>query len=317
MIPRWRILISAPYLQPALPEFRALFDARAAELVVPRVRERLSEDELLPLVEDIDGAICGDDRFSERVLRTARRLKVIAKWGTGIDSIDQAYCAKAGIAVRNTPGAFTDPVADSVLGYMLAFARQQPWMAESVRAGEWRKLPGRALHETVLGIVGVGRIGRAVARRARAFGARVLATDPVLPPPEVLTELQFDMTSLPDLLSQADFVSLNCDLNPTSHHLLGAPEFSMIKPGAVLINTARGSIVDEPALIAALEEGRLGGAALDVFEVEPLPLESPLRRMPNVMGAAHNSNSSPSAWARVHEHTINLLFEVLEGDGSR
>lgn len=143
---------------------------------------------------------------------------------------------------------------------------------------------------------------------------RILGNDIVSIAPDFTLENNVELTSLRDLLERADFVSINCDLNQTSHHLINAETLGWIKPGAILINTARGPIVDEPALIAALQSGRLGGAALDVFEVEPLPLDSPLLKMENVLLAAHNSNSSPSAWERVHWNTIRNLLEGLGMD---
>lgn len=306
------ILFSAPYMIPFLDRFRPVFERYGLTLIVPEVRERLEEADLLRYAGQFDGAICGDDRYTARVLEACLpRLKVISKWGTGIDSIDSQAAARLGIRVGRTPNAFTLPVADSVLGYLLAFARRLPWMDRAVKAGNWQKIPGRALHECTLGIVGVGTIGKAVARRARAFGMKILGND-IIPIDHVfLTEVGVEMTSLDDLLGRADFVSLNCDLNPTSFHLMNARTLGLMRPTAILINTARGPIVDEAALVAALESGTIAGAALDVFEVEPLPPDSPLCRMDNVLLAPHNANSSPAAWERVHWNTIRNLLDGL------
>jgi D-3-phosphoglycerate dehydrogenase len=311
---KYRVLVSAPYMQPVLDRFREEFTQRGVELVVPRVQERLEEGDLLPLVSDVHGVICGDDRFSERVLASAPRLRVIAKWGTGIDSIDLAACARHGIEVRNTPGAFTEPVADSVLGYLLAFARRQPWMDRAMKQGVWDKSPGHTLAEKTLGIIGVGAIGKAVAKRARVFGMRILGNDPVDMPESFLRDTGTDMVDKATLFIESDYISLNCDLNPTSRHLLGDREFASMQRKPVVINTARGPIIDEPALVRALESGQLSGAGLDVFEHEPLPMDSPLRKMDSVLLAPHNSNSSPVAWERVHRNTIDNLMAVLEGD---
>jgi D-3-phosphoglycerate dehydrogenase len=309
---KWRVLVSAPYMQsPVLERFQQLFADNSVEIVVPPVRERMSAAELLEWVGDIDGVICGDDQFTEQVLRAAPRLKVISKWGTGIDSIDRAAAARLGIAVHNSPGAFTMPVADTVLGYVLCLARRLPWMDRDMRAGLWQKAPGQALAETTLGVIGVGNIGKAVVRRALAVGMRVLGNDVVEMPAEFLAETGVEMLSKDELLAQADFVSLNCDLNPTSFHLMDEREFALMKPTAAVINTARGPIVAEPALVRALQDGVIAGAALDVFEVEPLPADSPLRRLDNVLLAPHNANSRPAAWERVHQNTIqNLLAEL-------
>ncbi|MGH6944715.1 MAG: NAD(P)-dependent oxidoreductase, partial [Geminicoccaceae bacterium] len=151
----------------------------------------------------------------------------------------------------------------------------------------------------------------AVARRAQAFGMRLLGTDPVAMSEAFLTETGIAMVPRDELLAAADVVSLNCDLNPTSRHIMSAEAFARMKPGAFLINTARGPLVDEAALVRALESGRLAGGAMDVFEHEPLPADSPLRRFPNLMFAPHNANSSPAAWERVHLSTIDNLLGVL------
>jgi D-3-phosphoglycerate dehydrogenase / 2-oxoglutarate reductase len=306
-----KVLISAPYMIPVIERFRHYFDDYSIELIVPHVEERLEEDDLLALIGDIDGAICGDDRFTEKVLRAAPRLKIISKWGTGIDSIDQAACARHGVIVGNTPNAFSEPVADSVLGYMLAFARNIPWMDRQMKSGAWEKIPGYALRECTLGIIGVGNVGKAVIRRASSFGIRTLAVDPILPPDEFVSMHNLKMTTHKRVLQEADYLSVNCDLNPTSYHLINDDAIAQMKPNVVIINTARGPIIDERALIAALEGGQMAGAALDVFEHEPLPGNSPLRKMDNVLIAPHNSNSSPEAWEHVHENTIKNLLDGL------
>jgi len=297
---------------PSLDRFRPVLERYGLDLLVPEVRERLEEADLLKYAGQFDGAICGDDRYTARVLEAcAPRLKVISKWGTGIDSIDAAACARLGIKLCRTTDAFTMPVADSVMGYILAFARRLLWMDKAMKADEWEKIPGRALSECTLGIIGVGNIGKALARRARAFGMKVLGNDIIEIDLSFIAETGIQMTDLDSLLAESDFVSVNCDLNPTSHHLVNARTLTRMRPAAVLINTARGPLVDEAALVAALKAGTIGGAALDVFEVEPLPADSPLKQMDNVMLAPHNSNSSPAAWERVHWNTIRNLLEGL------
>ena len=306
------ILLTAPYMLPFVERFKPTFEKYGLDLIVPDVRERMEEADLLSYAGQFDGAICGDDRYTERAIAAcAPRLKVISKWGTGVDSIDASACSRYGVTLCRTPNAFTTPVADSVLGYMLAFARRQPWMDREMKSGKWEKIPGKTLSECVLGVVGVGNVGKAVVRRARAFGMQVYGTDIVDIDHVFVGESGIQMTDLPTLLSNSDFVSINCDLNPSSHHLMNADTFALMKPTAVLINTARGPVVQESALIAALQSGRIAGAALDVFEFEPLPLESPLLQMDNVMLAPHNSNSSPAAWERVHWNTIKNLVEGL------
>ena len=306
------VLLSAPYMIPFADRFKPVLEHFGLEVIIPTVNERLSEEEILAYAGKFDATICGDDRYSERVLKACLpRLKVISKWGTGIDSIDKAKAQELGIKVCNTPNAFTLPVSDSVMAYILAFARRQPWMDRNVKGGKWEKLPGRSLSECTLGVIGVGNIGKAVLRRARPFGMKLLGTDIAPIAPDFVLENGVEMVPLHEMMERADFISVNCDLNPTSRHLINSESLEWVKPGAVLINTARGPIVDEAALAQALRDGLLGGAALDVFEVEPLPQDSPLLKMENVLLAPHNSNSSLSAWERVHWSTVRNLLEGL------
>jgi len=307
------VLFSAPYMIPFVDRFRPILDKFGLELIIAEVEERLEEIDLLKLAGRYDGVICGDDRYSRKVIEASLpRLKVISKWGTGIDSIDLQACEEYGVMLGNTPNAFTEPVADSVFGYILAFARQHPWMDQAMKEGIWEKIPGRALNECTLGVIGIGNIGSAVIKRAQPFGLRILGTDIREIDPDFIQSNQVEMVTLKDLLSQSDFVSVHCDLNSTSHHLIDQNAFSLMKSGAILINTARGPIVDEKALLHALKNGDIAGTALDVFEFEPLPEDSPLRDYSRVLLAPHNSNSSPEAWEKVHWNTIRNLLEGLD-----
>jgi D-3-phosphoglycerate dehydrogenase len=182
-------------------------------------------------------------------------------------------------------------------------------MDSAMKNGVWDKIPGHSLSECTLGVVGVGNVGKAVIRRARGFGMRLLGNDICPIEPDFILEHSLKMVSLDQLLNESDFVSINCDLNTSSRHLMNENTFNKMQAHAILINTARGPIVKENALVDALVNKQIGGAALDVFEFEPLPNSSPLLIMDNVMLAPHNSNSSPQAWERVHKNTIrNLLF---------
>ena len=311
------VLLTAPYMIPFVDRFIPVFEGYGLKVIVPDVEERMEEADLLKYAGQFDGAICGDDRYTARVIEAcAPRLKVISKWGTGIDSLDASACSRYGIIIGRTQNAFTTPVSDSVLGYILAFSRRQPWMSAAMKNGEWKKIPGKTLSESTLGIIGVGNIGKAVTRKAKAFGMKVLGTDIIEVDHVFVSEIGIEMTTLSSLLSESDFISISSDLNPTSEHLINAETLAQMKETAILINTARGPIVDEQALISALEAGKLGGAAMDVFEVEPLPEDSPLKKMDNVMLAPHNSNSSPEAWERVHWNTIKNLLDGLGIDSS-
>ena len=297
---------------PFLDRFRPFFDQYELDLIIPEVDERLGEQQILEFAGDFDGTICGDDHYTTGVLSAcAPRLKVISKWGTGIDSIDYEAAQKLGIDVYRTPNAFTLPVADTVMGYILAFARRQPWMDRSVKSGQWDKLSGRSLSESSLGVIGIGNIGKAVLLRAKAFGMQLIGNDVIEVDPEFIRNAGVEMTSLEELLARADFISINCDLNPTSLHLINHDTLSDMKSNAIVINTARGQVIDEAALISALESGVIAGAALDVFEVEPIPSNNHLLQMDNVMLAPHNANSSPAAWEHVHWNTLRNLLDGL------
>ncbi len=311
------VLLTAPYMIPFRERFAPVFEHYKLEIIYPEVNERLEENELLKYAGTFDGTICGDDRYTPRVIKACSpRLKVISKWGTGTDSIDHSVCQELGIQIKNTPNAFTLPVADSVMGYMLAFARRQPWMDQAIKSGEWKKIPGRSLSECTLGVIGVGNVGKAVLRRARAFGMTLLGNDIIPIPRDFLLENNIASVSLEELVRKSDFISVNCDLNPTSLHLINKRIFDQMKPDAVLINTARGPIVNEPDLVQALKEKKIAGAGLDVFEQEPLPADSSLLKLDNVMLAPHNSNSSPAAWEHVHWNTIRNLLLGLGIDAS-
>ncbi len=314
MTPRWNILVSAPYFVPVIDQYRSWFEDHGMSLVIAPVQERLSEDELIQAISLIDGVICGDDRFTKRVFESAPRLKVISKWGTGIDSIDQEAARAHGVKVCRTPNAFTIPVSDSAMGFILSFARNIHTSDATIKGGGWVKIPGKSLAECTIGIIGVGNIGQAVARRAAAFGMKILGNDIREINGGICIDTGLIPASLERVLQESDFITLHCDLNSTSRHLLSTAQFALMKPTTVVINTARGPVIDEAALIQALEEKKIAGAGLDVFEEEPLSQTSPLRQNPNVLLSAHNTNSSPRAWHHVHEQTLQNLLQGLESE---
>jgi D-3-phosphoglycerate dehydrogenase / 2-oxoglutarate reductase len=304
------VLITASRACRDIDQYRAALGPLGCEIVTHPAVERLEEADLLAIVADADVVICGDDRFTARVIESAPRLKAVVKWGTGVDSIDRVAAARRGVEVCNTPDAFSEPVADSVFGYILLFARQLEGMTADMRAGRWLHLPLKALNDCTLGIVGLGHIGAAVARRAAAFRMRTLAFD-VRPIDDEASALGVQPASLEQVLAESDFVSLHADLRADNRYLMNAARLAQMRPTAVLINTARGPLVDEAALASALRDGRLAGAALDVFEYEPLPAESALRTLPNLHLAPHNANSSPAATERVHANTIRHVTRLL------
>lgn len=305
------VLITGPRLLRDWAKARSLFDGMDVNLICAQVEQCLSERELIGLVGDIDGAICGGDKWTAKVFDAAPRLRALCKWGTGIDAIDLEAARARGIAVRNCPDAFSVPVADHVFAMMLNFSRRIMALDRSIKAGRWDRIDGVALAECTLGVVGVGNIGQTVLRRARAFGMTCYGCDPRMPSQQFLDDTGTSMVPLETLLRNSDFVSLNCDLNPTSHHLISAQELKLMKKSAYLINTSRGPVVDEKALVRALEAGTIAGAGLDVFEEEPPAPTSALRKMENVILTPHLANSSErAAWA-VHARSVQNLKELL------
>lgn len=312
MTKRYSVLISAPYLVKDIELFRDELAQNGVDIVVRAVNERLEEAELLGIIAQYDGVVCGDDRFTPKVYDSATNLKVVVKWGTGIDSLNKEYALSKNIPVLNTPDAFTEPVSDSVLAFVLSFARQIEASDKLMKNGYWQKCAGFCLNELTLGIIGVGRIGSAVAKKANAFGMKLLGTDIKPIDQKVVDAYNIEMVSKQELLQRADLVTINCDLNSTSFHLIGEADFSLMKNSAVIINTARGPIIDEYSMIQALQTGKISGAGLDVFEQEPLSPDSPLRKMDNCLLSSHNVNTSPRYWSRVHRNSIDLLYQGLK-----
>ena len=266
---KWRVLITCPHLQKTIEPYRSLFAERDIEVEVPPLLQQLNEAELLEIIDRFDGVIAGDDFFTAKVLEKGKRLKIVAKWGIGLDAIDLEAAKKLGILVRNTPDVFADEVADVVLGYIVLLARGLHKLDQSVRNGGWLKIQGRSLRGKTLGVIGVGSIGQAVVQRGVALGMSVVGYDVASIPESFVEETGMTQESLELLLQVSDFISLNCNLTTSNYHLLGEKQFDLMKEGVCLINTARGPLIDETTLVRALTAGKVAGAALDVFEAEP------------------------------------------------
>lgn len=306
-----RVLITCPQLQSTIDRYRRTFVEHDIDIELPRVVQQLREPELLEIIHRFDGVIAGDDQFTQRVLEKAKRLRIIAKWGVGVDAIDLAAAERLGIRVSNTPNAFTDEVADVVMGYIILLARQLHKLDQSVHNGGWLKIQGVSLRGKTLGVIGAGNIGRAVARRAVVAGMSAVGYDIAPVPASLMEETGIHLVGLDELLRASDFISLNCNLSVSNHHMLGSYQFALMKPGVYIINTARGPLIDEATLVQALGEGKVAGAALDVFEDEPLLADSPLRQFDNCIFGTHNSSNTLEAVMRVNEFAIRKLLEGL------
>lgn len=307
------ILISAPYMMPDIATFQEFYDNLGIRTIIAEVEERLSEDDLLKYQGQYDIAISGDDAFTRKVLSTDGP-RALCKWGTGIDSFDQIAAKELNIAIYNTPDAFSVPVAQSIMSAILSFLRTTHNSTQMMQhSDKWIKLPSKTIEECTFGIIGVGNVGTQTAKYLRSFGGRVLAYDN---DPVVQNNLSKKIegvipTELAQLLQEADFICTCSTLNPTSHHIINQESIKLIKRGAYLINMARGPLVEEIAATQALQSGQLAGMALDVFEVEPLPINSLYRYLPNVLLSSHNSNSSPKYWNKVHINTLRNSLKFL------
>jgi glyoxylate reductase len=308
-----KILISGDLLDGplALARSRAEVDQHSGADPLPK-------PDLIARLHDKDGLVCLiTDIVDEQVVSQAPRLKVIANVAVGYDNIDVAAARRRGIVVTNTPDVLTETTADFTWALMLAAARRAVEADRFVRSGQWRKweflrLLGTDVHGKTLGIVGFGRIGRGVGRRALGFGMRVLYHDAVRADPPVEQELRATFTDLAMLLRDSDFVTLHCALTPETHHLIDAGALGRMKPSAILINAARGPIVDEAALVEALRGRRIAGAGLDVFEHEPT-VHPGLLQLDNVVLAPHIASATEATRIKMATLAVENCLAVLEG----
>jgi D-3-phosphoglycerate dehydrogenase len=268
--------------------------------------------DLVAALQGASGVIAGSEPYSEAAFAACPGLKVLARWGVGYDAVDVAAATRHGVVVTTVPGTLEEAVADFTFGLMLALARRIPEADALMRRGGWSRLMGWDVHGRTLGIVGIGRIGAAVARRAHAFGMQVLAYDPMLDAGTVAAR-GAQACDLPRLLRDSDFVTLHANLTAGNRHLIGPAELARMKPGACLINAARGGLVDTLALVDALETGHLGGAAIDVYESEPLPAEHPLRQAPRCVLTPHMASASREAAQAMSLAAARCVADVLAG----
>jgi D-3-phosphoglycerate dehydrogenase len=307
-----RVLVTCRQMQNCLDEFRPRLEEHELELVLPEIVQQPSEDELIEIIGGFEGMIAGDDPLTARVLDHAKRMRIISKWGVGIDGIDLDAARIRGIEVVNTPGAFGDEVADVAMGYVVMLARQLHRIDASVRAGGWFKHEGRSLTDKVLGIAGFGSIGRAVGARGLGFGMRVLAHDITETAGAAAREVGIEMHDRDELFRRSDFVVLCSPLTPKTHHLVSKRTLALMPPGGYLINVARGQLVDEVALVHALDTGHLAAAALDVFEQEPLAASSALRGFEQCVFGSHNASNTREGVLRASARAVDNLLSGLQ-----
>lgn len=306
-----KVLITCPPMLVVMDRFRPRFEEHHVQVHCPRVIQTLSEKELLVLVPEYDGWIVGDDPATRKVLEAGRkgRLRAVVKWGIGVDNIDFSAAKEYGITVKNTPFMFGREVADIAMSYIIGLARETFFIDREVRAGHWPKPQGISLGDKVVGLVGYGDIGRNIAKRAMASDMRVLVYDPVIKVGPISDRCEAEVW--PKRLSECDFIVFACSLTGDNRHMLNAETLAMAKDMVRIVNIARGPLIDETALAEGLRSGKVHSAALDVMEIEPLPMESSLRKFDRCIFGSHNASNTIEAVQAASERAMTLLFEML------
>jgi D-3-phosphoglycerate dehydrogenase / 2-oxoglutarate reductase len=306
-----RILVAEPIAREGVERLRAKHEVDEAVGKSP--------DELASLLPGYDALVVRSQvKVDARMIEAGRRLAVIGRAGVGVDNVDLDAATRAGIVVVNAPTGNTIAAAEHTLGLLYALARRIPAADASVRRGEWKRsaFTGVELRGRTLGIVGMGKIGQAIAARARAMEMAVVVADPYLSAEQAALH-GAELVDLPTLLTRADAVTVHVPLTRATRGLLGSAEIARMKPGAFLLNVARGGIVDEAAAAGALRDGHLGGAAFDVYEAEPPPADSPLRDAPNTVLTPHLGASTEEAQVAVAEEVADQILDVLDGRSAR
>lgn len=306
----WKILITARAVQPAGQQAQALLRNAGCELIFPPKFGPLPAPDLIHALDGMDAVLASLDEYSAPVLSapSAARLKIIARWGVGYDSVDLQAATRNGIVVTYTPGLLDDAVADYTFALLLSLARRVHEANAAMDRGEWKHFWGDDVGGKTLGIVGLGHIGKAVARRAAGFNMRVLAHTS-----HPFEDKAIEFVPLDRLLAESDFVTLHTALTPANRGIIGEAQLRQMKRTAYFINTARGALVDETALVRALGEGWIAGAAVDVFAAEPLPADSPLRFVPNLLLSPHQSSYARGAGERVSLAAAQTILDLMNG----
>jgi D-3-phosphoglycerate dehydrogenase len=288
-------------------------EAQVGEVIYNPTGKPLTSPEVERLLPGIDGYIAGLDGIDANALRAADRLKVISRYGVGIDNVDLEAARGKGIVITNTPGANSVSVAELALGLILALARQIPEAVQAVHQGKWPRYAGISLEGKTIGILGLGAIGKQLARRLAGFDCTLLAFDPFADP-AFATDNHVELTSMEDVIRQSDFISLHLPLLPETRGLVNATFLSQMKPGSFLVNTSRGEVVDENALFEALQSGHLKGAGLDAFGVEPPDPHNPLLSLPQVIATPHLGAQTDGATSNMGWFAMRDCLAVLKNE---
>jgi D-3-phosphoglycerate dehydrogenase len=307
-----RVLVSSTSYGKNDPWLKTDLEKQVGEVIYNPYGTPLTSDQVRDLLPGIDGFIAGLDCIDRNALEKADRLKVIARYGVGLDGVDLVAAKEKGIIVTNTPGANSSSVAELTVALMLILARQLNLAFSATQAGKWPRLAGISLEEKTIALVGLGSIGKGVAKRLRGFDCRILAFD--LYPDEIFAESNgIQLGELDYILGQADFVSLHLPLTLETKNLVNEHFIAKMKKGSYLINTARGEIIDEDSLFTALKNGYLAGAGLDALSKEPPDPETPLLALPNVVSTPHLGSQSDGAVRQMGAMALQDCLAVLQG----
>ncbi len=306
-----KVLVTCPPMLAMIDSFRHLFEEYNIELTTPNIVQTISVDELKEIVPQHDGWIIGDDPATREVFEAGIKgnLKAAVKWGIGVDNVDFDACKDFKIPITNTPEMFGKEVADIAMGYVIALSRETFEIDRSVRDGRWIKPRGISLSGKSVALIGFGNIGQSTAKRLQASDMKVVAYDPFIK--LNLNPSKVEIETWPNRIDEADFIVVTCSLTESSYHMVNAEIFSQAKPGVRIINVGRGPVIDELSLEDALKSGKVYSAALDVFEVEPLPGSSYLRTHPHCIFGSHNASNTKDAVERASNIAIQKLFVFL------
>jgi D-3-phosphoglycerate dehydrogenase len=311
-----RVLVTPTSYGKNDPNLRSQLEALVGEVIYNTTGRPLTDKELVRMIPGIDGYIAGLDEINRNVIQTTDQLRVIARYGVGVDGVDLEAAKEKGIVVTNTPGANSASVAELTIGLMISLARNIPFANQTTKAGDWLRLGGLLLEGKVVGLLGFGAIGQRVAKLLKGFECKILAYDPIADT-AMASKLSVELLPQTDLVQQADFLSLHCPLTEETDGMVDEAFIEQMKDGANLINTARGELVDEEALYEALQNGKLTGAALDVFATQPPDADHPLLALQQVIATPHMGSHTDGAMNAMGWQAQNDCLAVLRGEQPR
>lgn len=308
-----KVLVTASHYEELCQDAINLFHANNCELIINhKEMPFLTFEELSQVMGDIDGVVLGLDDWTEEVFKLSPKLKALAKFGVGVDNIDLEAAKRHGIKVINAKGKNANAVAELCLCFMLDSLRQASWLNGELKQGKWHRFVGHDISGMTIGLLGFGDIARRVAKKLMGFDVNIIAYD-MFPNEEAARELNVTLVNKEDVLRNSDILSIHIPCTEENLHIMNKETFAMMKPGSYFINTARGGLVDTEALCDAVESGHLAGAATDVYEEEPLSMDSRILKIPNIITTPHTGAETAEVYKNVALYTAQEVIDVLDG----